>query len=287
MPTIRTGDCPVCSHVLRLPLEAVGKKVQCRASASTLAIMDGPGERYDLMLVRRGDGADVPAHAAGGESPGDVAAAAGDAAAADAQCPECGAGIAAGDAYCGACGADLVAARKAEYREQTARRQKSRANAMRHATTRRAAGWLLALAVLFVIGTVAQGVLMQRDVSAAHRHLAAYEDTELLMIDGESITVGALRQQIDLEVALSWGIGLGLAVVMAGLYVWAKRSPFPAILTGLCTFLVVVVINALVDPTTIANGIIVKVLAITGLLGGLKAALAERGAAVHRVRRAR
>lgn len=288
MSTTLPGACPVCSHVLRLPADATGKKTQCRGCGSTLAIVDGAGEGFELILVRRGDAADRSTRAADAEPAQHVRGEAESAStASDAPCPRCGAGVQAGDAYCGACGADLVEARKAEYRAETDRRRKSRASAQRHAVTRRAAGWLLALAVLFAIGAIAQGLLAQREARAAHRNLAEFGDSELLALEGDTMTAGALRQQIDLEVALTWGIGFGLAAIMLALYFWAKRAPFPAMLTGLCLFLVLIVLQVVVEPAAIVKGIVIKVLAISGLIGGMNAALTERAARAESWRRRR
>jgi len=97
-------------------------------------------------------------------------------------------------------------------------------------------------------------------------------------IAGRTYTVGELRKQLVWE---PWGVlivNFILAAVMAGLAIWAKRSPLPAVIVATATYLVVVVANAMVDPATIAQGWIVKILVIAYLIKGIKAALALRTA---------
>lgn len=260
----RTGRCPVCSREMRLPAGAEGRKVQCRDCSSVLAIGDADGLRYELEIIRRGEAPSVE---------DDTGAQA---------CAQCGAEVRGADTFCGACGADLAAEagsdeqRKVEARRETAQRRLGHGSAIRKKTTRRAAGWLLALCVLFVIGGFVQFLMLTYQANKAYENLRPFADDQMLNI---GITAGELRAKIDLEVMMMPAISGALAVLMLGLYIWARRSPFPAILTGLCTFLALILFNALVDPTTLLQGVIVKVLAIAGLVGGLKATLAERALA--------
>ena len=63
---------------------------------------------------------------------------------------------------------------------------------------------------------------------------------------------------------------------MAGLWVWAKKSLLPAILVALAVFVTVHVASAIIDPKTIVQGIIIKIVALVALTRGVKAALAAR-----------
>lgn len=58
----------------------------------------------------------------------------------------------------------------------------------------------------------------------------------------------------------------GVVAVFAGLYVWARSNPYPACITGLGLYIVIHLLAALADPTSLYKGIIIKVIVI-GLLG--------------------
>ena len=66
---------------------------------------------------------------------------------------------------------------------------------------------------------------------------------------------------------------------MFGLYPWARRSAFPAMVTGLCVYLAVVALNGVLDPSTLTRGIIFKLVFIVAITAGIKPALEERAEA--------
>ena len=71
----------------------------------------------------------------------------------------------------------------------------------------------------------------------------------------ESFTVAALRAQLAWE---PWGVlivNVILALIMAALFFWGKKSSLAAVLVATATYAVVVVVGAVVDPATIAQGI--------------------------------
>lgn len=97
-------------------------------------------------------------------------------------------------------------------------------------------------------------------------------------IEGQTYTVGEMRKQLAWE---PWGIlivNLIVAAIMIGLVFWSKRSPLPAVMVAAATYIVVVVVGAIVDPATLMQGWIVKIIIIAYLLKGIKAALALRSA---------
>ena len=95
-------------------------------------------------------------------------------------------------------------------------------------------------------------------------------------INGVMYTVAALRDQVVWE---SWSVlvvNLVLAAVMAGLVIWGRRAPLSAVLVATATYAVVLVGNAIMDPATIGQGLILKIVVIAILAKGIKAALALR-----------
>lgn len=57
----------------------------------------------------------------------------------------------------------------------------------------------------------------------------------------------------------------GIVVLFAGLYVWARSSPYPACIAGLALYITIHLLAALADPQSLIQGILVKVIVI-GLL---------------------
>lgn len=73
-------------------------------------------------------------------------------------------------------------------------------------------------------------------------------------------------------------INLILSGIMAGLAFWSRKSPLPAVMVATAVYLAVIVLNAAVDPSSLAQGWIVKLVFIILLSRGIKAALALRTA---------
>jgi hypothetical protein len=142
---------------------------------------------------------------------------------------------------------------------------------------REAAKWIGVLAVLFAVSGVIMFFVQQSQSSVALAKLGAFQDDEVLEpIDGETYTAGQLRAMVEREPYQTLILNLIVAVLMCGLWFWAKRAPLPAIACAFALFIVVHVGSALVDPSNIAKGLIIKVIAVGVLAKGLKAALAAR-----------
>ena len=120
----------------------------------------------------------------------------------------------------------------------------------------------------------------QADTAIVGLKLESMDPTALYTtpINGRQYTVGELRKQLEWE---PWGIlavNFILAAIMIGLSFWARRSPLPAVLIATATYAVVIVANAIVDPATIGQGMIMKIIVIGLLVKGIRAALALRAA---------
>ena len=143
---------------------------------------------------------------------------------------------------------------------------------------------MLAVGIMFAVFGTAQGCLHADTVERAHANLAGFAADDELDFQGEVVTAGELRARIDTEARMIFVVNYGLAAVMIGLWFWARSAPFPALLTALCVYLAVLVLNALVDPSTIMSGLFLKIIVISALGLGLKAAAGQR--AMERARAA-
>jgi hypothetical protein len=69
---------------------------------------------------------------------------------------------------------------------------------------------------------------------------------------------------------------LGLSAIFFGLWFWGKKSPFAALLTTLIIFVTFHLLDAVLDPMSLARGIFVKIIMLVGLSTALKAAYTKK-----------
>ncbi|WP_437817215.1 hypothetical protein [Sorangium sp. So ce1078] len=191
-------------------------------------------------------------------------------------CPACSGQIVVGDKFCESCGAAVTDEQRAALRERLERSSGDMAAHMKH--VREARQTIILLAVMFVLGGVVMYLLARGQAEAALANLREM-DPEMIFpqpIGGESMTVARLRDLIESEPRQLLLVNLFLSALMAGLWFWAKKSLLPAILVALAVFVTVHVASAIIDPKTIVQGVIIKIVALVALTRGVKAALAAR-----------
>lgn len=81
-----------------------------------------------------------------------------------------------------------------------------------------------------------------------------------------SILLGVVTE-FSLVVLLT---NLVVAGIYLGLGLWSRKNPFPAILTGFFLYITLIVINAVIDPATIFQGLLMKGFIIAGFVYGYK-----------------
>src|SRR5262249_40696049 len=177
------------------------------------------------------------------------------------KCPACGAAAKGYDKFCAACGKPMPTAE--DHFNQT------QVNA-----ATRTIKWL---AVIFAVSGALLFFVTKSAADAALAKMASMDAGALVPTEeGGTLTVGALRQQLEWE---PWGVLIVnaiLAVIMVGLALWSRRAALPAMLVASATYAVVIVGNAIADPRTIGQGLIVKIIIIAFLVKGIRAALALR-----------
>lgn len=178
------------------------------------------------------------------------------------RCPSCHEQMPAEDKYCSYCGKAAVVLTEKEKKK-----------------IRKASKWILAISIMFVIFGTIMGFMQKSTAEKASRNLARYSASDVweTPINGKTYTVGELRSQIKHEVILVFGTNYFLAAIMFGLYLYSRKAPFPAMVTALCVYLAVIVLNSIVDPQTIIQGIVVKIIFISALIAGIKTSLVARG----------
>ena len=70
---------------------------------------------------------------------------------------------------------------------------------------------------------------------------------------------------------------LFLCVIYLVLAVWCSQNPLGAILTAFIIYLTLMVVNVLIDPATLFQGVIIKFFVIAGLVKGIRSAQEAKG----------
>ncbi len=78
------------------------------------------------------------------------------------------------------------------------------------------------------------------------------------------------------EDVLTLVIGLGVAVLYVGLWQWSKREVLGATAAGLGIFVTLQVAGVVVDPASLFQGIILKVVVLVLLVRGVRAGVVLR-----------
>lgn len=65
------------------------------------------------------------------------------------------------------------------------------------------------------------------------------------------------------------------------MWFWAKRNALAATVTALLLFITVIGVNAVYEPKSIAQGVVIKILFIAALAKAISAALEERRLQAH------
>jgi hypothetical protein len=181
-------------------------------------------------------------------------------------CPHCNVPRTGDGRFCDACG----------------KAQPSPEELMKRAEVQQGNSAIGGLSLLFLLAGVVMYGAQRAATDKALQQIAGHDaDAPLAQpIPGfAATTFGELRSQIEWSTWSALLVNLVLAAIMFGLWRWGKSKPGAAIIVAFCTYVVVLVTNAALDPRTIAQGWVVKFIVIAYLFRGLKAALALRNVA--------
>lgn len=73
--------------------------------------------------------------------------------------------------------------------------------------------------------------------------------------------------------AIGWIIVIGIASAFWILFVWSRFQPLAAAIVGMVLFITIHLLDIIADPTSIAKGLIMKIIVIAVLAKGISAAL--------------
>lgn len=80
----------------------------------------------------------------------------------------------------------------------------------------------------------------------------------------------------SVALAITVVITLGIAGAFFGLAFWARKNPLPASIVGLCLYGTIILVNAVLAPESLVQGIIVKIIVIAALVKAIQAGTKHR-----------
>jgi hypothetical protein len=151
----------------------------------------------------------------------------------------------------------------------------------------RARKWLIGISIVFLV----TGLLFFAQRRAQYERWVEREEAELAELseqdrdalstrDGK-MTWGESKAAARFEVYYVLFANVGLAIVYIGLYFWARRNAFKATIVALLLFVAIIVGDAMLDPSTLTNGVIVRALFIAALVKAIAAGYQERKLQAH------
>ena len=173
-------------------------------------------------------------------------------------CPHCGTMNPAGSSFCESCGKALPVGTSAGPRvvgegsiASTSAGQNLQAQELKK-KMKSARGALLAVAIIqVVVGFFLYAILAD-----------------------EAGKPNSLMTKADLNIMLV--VILVIGAIYFGLWVWAKSAPFPAALTGLILYVTLWLGQGVMDPASLVQGILIKIIIVAVLIKAVQAGLEYR-----------
>lgn len=100
--------------------------------------------------------------------------------------------------------------------------------------------------------------------------------TAMLLVAGVQLLAAVFLLVTDQIDGTIMAVMLGIGAGYVGLWAWCKSNPLAASIVGLVVFLSLHVTEAIVDPSTIYKGIVLKIIVITILARAIRAGIKHR-----------
>lgn len=206
-----------------------------------------------------------------------VCLACGAAAPATVRCPKCRAEVLKSEKFCDHCGAKIPT--RADRARMLHRQRERQDNQQKISRGRR---WMLIVAVLTVFGGVftyfSGKSEVEKEIASTERELEGMTPAER---DAQFKASIGMTWQEAVEhdrgmVAFQSGSMIVLGLVFFGLWWWAQSNAFAAALTALLLYFTFLLVGALIDPSSLLKGLIVKGLVVVALFSAMSAAHRER-----------
>lgn len=198
------------------------------------------------------------------------------------RCPSCAAEIAGGEKFCAACGTGVAIVDGVVHAQDPAPVIVNLDPIERDRRIGRARKWLFWISVITLVSGLvfyAIGKDTCEDQLRSVEHQLAGMDPgvrDSLLVERTGMTWDQVKAHDRGLVTLLLVINIGLAAVYLGMWFWAKRNPLGASVTALLLFITVIVVNGVYEPSSFAQGFLVKIFFILALAKAISAAQEER-----------
>ncbi|MBU1218665.1 hypothetical protein KKF34_19450 [Myxococcota bacterium] len=188
------------------------------------------------------------------------------------KCSSCKKFTSSEDPFCTHCGAKILSS------EEKEKKLKENQEFIDKLSTeaRKSARGIIILGFLFAISGTIMGFINKKTTDDALNLVKHMEPTQKVDIGEKSYTVKELRRKINFEYYQVFVVNYFLSAVMFGLWFWARKNLFPAIVSALAVYIAVNIFNAFIDPSTLYKGLIIKIIIIGIFANGISKALKVR-----------
>jgi hypothetical protein len=194
-------------------------------------------------------------------------------------CPKCNSAVSSDERFCTACGGEIAESPATGNKPLSPPTVVQLESNPAHRSARR---WLLAISILTLISGIVMFLIqlhaLDKDLHEAEiatSHLTPAERDELFKQE-----IGMTFQEaVDHDrgtLTLHLVVNIVLSCIYFGLWIWAKKNPYMAALIALILFLTVIVVSAVLEPKSLVQGILVKVLFVSALGKAVKAGAEAR-----------
>jgi hypothetical protein len=198
-------------------------------------------------------------------------------------CPACHAAVEPSHKSCFNCGADLAQAAPPSPAAQPtiARLQSLQEKQTHRRKIHSGRGAIMAVAILTFLGGIVLFFIGQNqietEVAKVEKQIASFTPEQHARFE-ESIqaksgmswakAVSSSRGQVRMTLATN----MALAVMYFGLWLWAKKNALGAALVACIVYMTVIVASAIVDPSSLGQGIVMKGFIVVALVSAVSSA---------------
>lgn len=186
-------------------------------------------------------------------------------------CPKCGVVVQEDMSFCQECGTQLIEG--AERKEAPRKKLGSLATQQHQQHIKSARGIIMFVAIVTLIFAAYQWYTLSDIIQKFETDLAKLRNDPTMIVDENVV-----KQNRDIFATAKMQV-FGIAItgfIFFGIFFWVPHNPFAACLTALIIYVASHLVDAVLDPTSLQRGIIIKILFVIALTQGVKSGLAYK-----------
>jgi uncharacterized membrane protein YvbJ len=187
-----------------------------------------------------------------------------------AQCSQCSAELIETDAFCQKCGNQVI---QGVERKQVRQKLGNLAGEQHKKHIKSARTAIMAVAVLTILACAFLWFAVKSQEDKMEAEIKQVMSNPAMVLNHD--IVDNARQNIN-QAKLMVGASTVMGGIFFFLFFWAKQNPFAASLTALILYVTSMVIAVAMNPETLVQGILIKIIIIAVLVNGVKSGLAYK-----------